>query len=37
MAMTTHEKLADALANAGSVAIGNILNSNSITPPAVSD
>ncbi|MGL1958408.1 MAG: Fic family protein [Colwellia sp.] len=32
MAMTTHEKLAEALANAGSVAIGNILNSNSISP-----
>ncbi len=32
MAMTTHEKLAEALANAGKVAIGNILNSNSISP-----
>ena len=32
MAMTTHEKLAKALANAGSVAIGNILNANFISP-----
>lgn len=32
MAITTHEKLAEALANAGNAAIGNILNSSSITP-----
>ena len=32
MAITTHEKLAEALASADNAAIGNILNSNSITP-----
>ena len=32
MAITTHEKLAEALARAGNAAVGNILNSNSITP-----